>query len=158
PRSREEKTFAPDAFRRELSPLDLGRIQPEGSSLCLDHVANDQPFQFGESFALQPTVGSANGRVLTHDKQSLHFSVRHIQPVAELTVISSDARQPVEAVIVFFGGSIAVVSLHEADEIFVEARPHASASFMLLNVLLYLVRIRFAERHRQVSRNKLVSQ
>ena len=53
-----------------------------------------------------------------------------------MRVISGDARQPVEAVIVFFGGSIAVVSLHEADEIFVEARPQPCPGLVLLNVTL----------------------
>src|SRR5207249_5065056 len=74
---REEKNFSGDSVGREFATFNLGRIQPEGSSLCLDHVTNDQPFQFGESFAFQPSIGSANGRVLTHDKQSLDFSVRH---------------------------------------------------------------------------------
>src|SRR5207244_11247537 len=82
-RSREEKTFGRDAFWRKLSSFNLGRIQPEGSSLCLDHVTNDQPFQFGESFAFQPAIGSPDRRVLPHDEQSLDFSVRHVEPVAE---------------------------------------------------------------------------
>src|SRR5437870_12610532 len=34
-RSREEKNFGRDAFWRKLSSFNLGRIQPEGSGLCL---------------------------------------------------------------------------------------------------------------------------
>ena len=125
PAAGKRKTSVPIVSGESSPRLDFRRGIPERCGLGLHHVAHHQPFQFGEGFALQAAIRCAYSRILAHHKQSFHLPVGHVEPISEVRMIARYSRQPVESPVIFFGGCIAVISLHQADEVFVKARPQS---------------------------------
>ena len=53
-----------------------------------------------------------------------------------MRVVAGDARQPIEALIIFLGSRVAVIRLHQADDVLVEVRPQARPRAVLVDVVL----------------------
>src|SRR5437588_6656608 len=151
-----QEYFGSYGFRGQFSGLSLRRVVPERRCLSLHHVAHDEPFQLGQSFAFQAAVGRSHRWVLPHDEEAIHFAIRHIEPVTEMRVIASNSGQPVESPVVILGCSVAVISLQQADEVLVKVRPQSGTRLMALQVLLELVSVRFEQRHRNVAGQNVV--
>ena len=79
----------------------FGRFVPERGGFGFHHVADDEPFQFAERAALHSGIRPGDGGILAHDKQAVHLSVQHVEPIAVVRVVAGNARQPIETKIVF---------------------------------------------------------
>ena len=74
-RGGQKEHFRPDLPRVKLTVLDLGRGIPECSRLVFEGVADDQPVQVRQTASYEPSVMSAHGRILAHQKQTVDLTV-----------------------------------------------------------------------------------
>ena len=115
-------------------------------------------FSFDMCGALQAGVRSADSGILAHDEQAVHLAVCHVEPVAEVRVVAGNARQVVEAPVVFFRRVVAVLRLHQADEVVVESCSTARrlAVCLLNSNALKSLASWLEERHRQVAGQNVI--
>ncbi len=129
-----EEDFGGDVLGLELAAIDLGRVIPEGCRFSLHVVAHHQPLEFRERLALHARIGRAHGGVLAHEEHALDLALHHVDGEAEMGVVAGDARQIVESPVVFFVRAIAVVGLHQADEVCGELVPHPCAGRVFVEI------------------------
>src|SRR5438552_14927724 len=109
--SREKENFSLDLLGLQLAAVDLGRFTPEICRFDLDHVANDQPFQFRQRLSLEPRIWRADCRVLSHQKHAFHFSVEHVVKEFEKEMVAGKSGKPAVAEIVLCGRALSVIRL-----------------------------------------------
>src|SRR5579871_2449304 len=71
-------------------------------------------------------------------------------------MIARNARQPAESPLVGLSGIVPVISLHQADEVFIETCPQASAGAVFLHICFQRARLFSKKRHRQVAGQDVV--
>src|SRR5260221_13218722 len=89
-----------------------------------------------------PTVGTSHSRlrtphamILAHDKQYIYLFLQQVELVALVGMFSRNARQPVEAKFIFGLRRFPVVSLQQADDVFVQVVPPTGAGAVLVDVV-----------------------
>jgi hypothetical protein len=137
--SGQKKDFRWNLLRPELAALHLGRVIPEGRGLKLDHVTHHQPFQFGQSLALQSRIRGSHGGVLPHNKQAFHLAVHHFQEIALVRMVTGNARKPVESPIIFLRRCFTVVGLQQTDDVLIEVPPPTGPIAIGRNVMRQIV-------------------
>ena len=132
----EKEHFSLDVLGLRLTALHFGRFAPEIRRFNLNHLAHDQPFQFRQCLALEPRVGSADSRVLSHKKHALHFSVEHSVKEFEERMVAGEFGKEAVAEIVFNSCVFPIVSLERADQVLRVIRPETGFFCVVIQILL----------------------
>src|SRR5207237_7812017 len=85
-----------------------------------------------------------------------HLAVLHIEPIAQLRMISGNARQPVESEVVRLRCLFAIPGLQQADDVPVEVAPPSRIALVPFDVLLKGSGVTFPKRHRKISWKNVV--
>ena len=132
----EEKNFSLNLFGLQFPALDLGRLAPEICRFNLNHIADDQPFQFCQRLALEARIGRANYWVLPHQKHPFHLPIEHVVKKFEEGMVAGKFGKETVAEIVFHSRVLPVVSLKRADQVFRVVCPETGFFCVMFEILL----------------------
>ena len=131
-----KENFRLDVLRLQFAPLHLRGFAPEVRRFNLDHLTDDQPFQFRQCFSLQPRIRRSDGWVLPHQKHAFHVSVEHVVEVLKERVVTGKFGKPTVAEIVLGDRTFTVISLECAHQVLRVMRPETALFGVMLEVLL----------------------
>src|SRR5438094_4860543 len=131
-----KENFRLDVLRLQFAPLDLRRFAPEVRRFNLDHLTDDQPFQFRQCFSLQPRIRRSDGWVLPHQKHAFHFFVEHVVEILKERMVTGKFGKPTVTEIVCCSRTLPVIRLECAHHVLRVMGPETALFSVMLKILL----------------------